>query len=91
VAGEVTSAELLQLAGKKAAARMAVGVKFLVEADGRVSGCSVATPSGSKAVDGGVCALIEDRFQYRPALLADGARQQGWVSESLAWEPNPAK
>jgi dipeptidyl aminopeptidase/acylaminoacyl peptidase len=91
VAGEVTSAELLQLAGKKAAARMAVGVKFLVEADGRVSGCSVATPSGSKAVDGGVCALIEDRFQYRPALLADGARQQGWVSESLAWESNPAK
>jgi dipeptidyl aminopeptidase/acylaminoacyl peptidase len=85
-AGEVTAAQLLQLAGKKPPARGAVGVKFLVAADGRVSSCSVTAPSGARAVDAGVCALVEDRFHYRPATGSDGGREQAWVSESLAWE-----
>jgi protein TonB len=63
-----------------------VGVKFLVAADGRVSSCSVTAPSGARAVDAGVCALVEDRFHYRPATGSDGGREQAWVSESLAWE-----
>jgi protein TonB len=91
VAGAIASAELLALAGKKKPVRTAVGVKFLVEADGRVSGCSVTAPSGAKPVDDNVCAMVEERFQYRPARDAVGARIAASAEHSFTLEAKAAK
>jgi TonB family protein len=91
VAGEVAPAELTSLAGKSKARAAAVAVRFRVEDDGRVSSCSVTGPSGSKPVDTAVCKLVEERFQYRPAVSAEGEREQAWVSHSLPIEAKPGK
>jgi dipeptidyl aminopeptidase/acylaminoacyl peptidase len=82
VAGKIASRELAALAGKKAAQRP-LSIRYLVAADGRVTSCTVEKASGIAAVDSQVCRLAEDRFQYRPALAADGTRQESWHSSAL--------
>lgn len=58
-----------------------VEVRFTIEASGRVSGCRVTRSSGDASLDQTTCALIEDRFRFRPATNASGepvASQYGW-------------
>jgi dipeptidyl aminopeptidase/acylaminoacyl peptidase len=90
-AGDVKNDEFLALLGKKKTARAAVDVRFLVDADGRVSSCSVAVPSGAKPVDDKVCGLVEERFLYRPALSAAGKSEQAWLSHAFTWQAKAAK
>jgi periplasmic protein TonB len=44
-----------------------VGVEFVVDKDGRVSGCTVTRSSGVPELDALTCRLIRDRFRYRPS------------------------
>ncbi len=58
-----------------------VEVRFTIEASGRVSGCRVTRSSGDASLDQTTCALIEDRFRFKPATNAVGepvASQYGW-------------
>jgi protein TonB len=58
-----------------------VEVRFTIEASGRVSGCRVMRSSGDASLDQTTCALIEDRFRFKPATNAAGepvASQYGW-------------
>ena len=58
-----------------------VEVRFTIEASGRVSGCRVTRSSGDASLDQTTCALIEDRFRFRPATNASGepvASQYRW-------------
>jgi len=58
-----------------------VEVRFVIEANGRVSGCRVMRSSGDASLDQTTCALIEDRFRFKPATNAAGepvASQYGW-------------
>jgi dipeptidyl aminopeptidase/acylaminoacyl peptidase len=89
-AGSVSPAELALLAGKKAP-RGKVGLRYLVAPDGRVGSCGVSAPSGAPGVDKQVCTLVVERFQYRPAVGANGAFQESWQSWSGSWEPPAAK
>lgn len=65
------------------AARVAgeVTVAFVVDTGGRVRDCTVATSSGSAALDAVTCHLVEARFRYQPAR--DGAGNP--VSERRGW------
>lgn len=47
--------------------RGSVTVRLTVEADGGVSGCSVARSSGDAELDALTCRLIRQRFVYEPA------------------------
>lgn len=44
-----------------------VGLRFVVAPNGRVSSCTVTRTSGDRDLDGGTCALIRQRFRFRPA------------------------
>ena len=58
-----------------------VEVRFTIEASGRVSGCRVSRSSGDASLDQTTCALIEERFRFKPATNAAGApiaSQYGW-------------
>ncbi|WP_375272095.1 energy transducer TonB [Sphingomonas sp.] len=58
-----------------------VTVGFVVAADGRVHGCTVAQSSGNAALDATTCRLVEARFRYAPARDANGVA----VSERRGW------
>jgi protein TonB len=49
-----------------------VHLRFVVQPDGRVSGCRVTRSSGNRDLDFTTCRLIEQRFRYRPARDASG-------------------
>ena len=58
-----------------------VEVRFTIEPSGRVSGCRVTRSSGDASLDRTTCALIEERFRFKPATDAAGkpiASQYGW-------------
>jgi protein TonB len=60
------------IGAKLAGIEGSVWVRFTIKPDGRVSGCKVLKSSGSTALDGTTCRLIERRFRYRPARDAQG-------------------
>lgn len=58
-----------------------VETRFTIEANGRVTGCRVTKSSGDASLDRTTCALIEERFRFKPATNAAGepiASPYGW-------------
>lgn len=63
----------------------AVGVRYFVNIDGRVSGCLVDEPSGYPGIDAMTCRLIEQRFVFRPALDRAGRPVRVRIAETHTW------
>jgi len=78
----------LPRSARERSARGTVGVRFIVQPDGRVTGCSVTRPSGDPDLDGTTCRIIERRFRYRPARNAQGQPVAETVTTSFEWVPN---
>lgn len=73
-------------AARKAGAEGTVHVRFLVNPDGGVGGCTVTRSSGNAELDGTTCRLIERRFRYKPARDAQGRPTSDViVGEQLWW------
>jgi len=62
-----------------------VGVRYTVETDGRVTGCTVLRSSGFGQVDALACRLITQRFRYRPATNRAGQPVRAVITESHTW------
>ncbi len=62
-----------------------VGVRYVVNVDGRVSGCEVTRSSGYRELDETTCRLIEARFRYRPSLDARGRPVAATIVENHEW------
>ncbi len=62
-----------------------VGVRYVVEADGRVSHCRADETSGIAALDGLACRLIEERFRFKPARNRDGDPVRATIVEAHSW------
>lgn len=62
-----------------------VGVRFRVEADGRVSGCDVTRSSGSPALDDTTCRLIVQRFRYDPSRDPEGRPVPATIIQNHSW------
>lgn len=62
-----------------------VGVRYTIETDGNVSGCSVLRSSGFTQVDALACRLIMQRFRYRPATNRAGQPVRAIITESHTW------
>jgi protein TonB len=76
------------IAAKLAGIEGSVAVRFTIEPDGRVSGCEVLKSSGSTALDGTTCRLIERRFRYRPARDTQGRAIAEVAITSYTWGIN---
>ena len=62
-----------------------VGVRFQIEADGRVSDCAVEKSSGSKELDDTTCRLIVERFRFRPSLDPNGRPVPATMIQNHIW------
>lgn len=60
-------------------------VRYTVNAQGRIGGCSVTKSSGSSALDRATCAALTRRGRYSPALGTDGNPITSEHEFSYAW------
>jgi len=63
-----------------------VGVRYAVETNGRVTGCTVTHSSGSAELDETTCRLIEQRFRYAPSRDRDGRPVRSFIVENHSWD-----
>lgn len=86
IEGALTHADYRRARAPEGAAGT-VRVSFRVRTDGRVDRCSVTSSSGYIEFDRSTCALIEQRFRFRPARDASG-RPIDWVIRTdYTWTP----
>ncbi|NYD89849.1 energy transducer TonB [Sphingomonas melonis] len=69
--------------------RGVVGVRYRVETNGRVTGCTVARSSGNALMDQVTCAAIEKRFRYDPWRDAAGRPVRSTVLRDQQWDIDP--
>lgn len=62
-----------------------VTVKLAIAPTGDVAGCDVIKSSGSRALDGTTCRIIQRRAKYRPATDAIGRPVQGFDQHTVRW------
>lgn len=62
-----------------------VGVRYRVNADGKVSDCLVTHSSGYLALDSLTCGLIERRFRFSPARDETGRPVSSIIVEEHSW------
>lgn len=65
-------------------------VLLSVDRTGRVSGCAVATSSGSPALDAATCQVFASRAQFAPARDASGRTVADSYAASIRWALPPA-
>jgi len=63
-----------------------VGVRYLVDTDGRVIDCAVTRSSGNADLDATTCRLIKQRFRFDPSRDDRGRPVRAWVVESHSWD-----
>jgi protein TonB len=62
-----------------------VGFILTIGADGRVTGCQVTESSGSAALDGATCRIMQSRARYAPALDGNGRPIAGTDVGQVRW------
>ena len=68
-----------------------VGLRLDVAADGRVTGCTITSSSGSAILDSATCELLRRRLRFRPARDAGGKAMPDTYNARIAWRlPQPA-
>ena len=63
-----------------------VWVRYIVGIKGRVTDCAIARTSGNADLDATTCALIVQRFRFKPQRDAMGRNIPGIVIEDHRWE-----
>ena len=59
--------------------------RLAINAEGRVTNCSVTSSSGSPGLDRAACDNLQRRARFEPASDATGARTAGSYSGSVTW------
>ena len=62
-----------------------VGVSLSISADGRVSGCSVTSSSGSRSLDNATCRILRSRARFTPAKGSNGQNMPDTYSKRITW------
>jgi len=65
-----------------------VGVRVTVGPNGRVSDCSVSSPSGSDILDSAACAGMRSYARFNPALDAAGNPTSGSYTTTIVYQLN---
>lgn len=60
-------------------------VSFDIGPDGRVGECGIAESSGSISLDDKSCALVRERFTYKPARGPDGSATSETRTQRITW------
>jgi protein TonB len=62
------------------------GFRLDVGPDGRVSGCTVTSSSGSSSLDSATCRLLRSRARFTPATDSTGAKVSDSVTGRIRWQ-----
>lgn len=62
-----------------------VAVWLDIGTDGRVTGCTISSSSGSSSLDAATCRIFRSRGRYRPARDVAGQPVPGAVRERIRW------
>jgi protein TonB len=62
-----------------------VGVSLSIGTNGRVSGCSVTSSSGSSTLDRTTCRILQSRARFTPAQDSNGNPTSGTFSQRITW------
>lgn len=62
-----------------------VGVRYMVDIDGRVRDCEVTRSSGNAELDATTCRLIERRFRFDPSRDGRGRPVRSTIVENHEW------
>ena len=65
-----------------------VGVRVTIGPNGRVSDCSVSSPSGSSILDSAACAGMRSYARFNPALDAAGNPTSGSYTTTIVYQLN---
>ncbi|HEY7806518.1 MAG TPA: energy transducer TonB [Croceibacterium sp.] len=85
LAGDFTASDYRRSGLRGGQAQVVVSMR--VRADGGVDQCRVARSSGNATVDSETCAIIEQRFRFRPALSASGQPVDTQIQWQAIWNP----
>lgn len=69
--------------------RGVVSVRYQVETNGRVTGCTIARSSGNVLMDRATCVAIEKRFRYDPWRDEAGRPVRSTVLRDQQWDIDP--
>jgi protein TonB len=69
--------------------RGVVSVRYRVETNGRVTGCTIARSSGNTLMDQATCRAIEKRFRYDPWRDVAGRPVSSVVLREQQWDIDP--
>jgi len=61
------------------------GFTLRVDKEGRVSGCTIKTSSGSPSLDEATCSMVTRRARFRPAADSEGRPKEGDYSNRVRW------
>ncbi|MFD2579718.1 TonB family protein [Novosphingobium colocasiae] len=61
-------------------------LRYRIGVDGTVSGCTILSSSGDPALDAQTCALISERFRFRPARDVQGNAVAFTMTEIHGWD-----
>ncbi|WP_374410991.1 TonB family protein [Novosphingobium colocasiae] len=61
-------------------------LRYRIGVDGAVSGCTILSSSGDPALDAQTCALISERFRFRPARDVEGNPVAFTMTEIHGWD-----
>jgi TonB family protein len=62
-----------------------VGFRLAIDAQGRVSGCTIEESSGSTALDSATCRIMVERARFTPARDAQGRSVADIVTNRIRW------
>lgn len=66
-----------------------VGVRYVVEVNGRVGDCEITESSGVAELDTAICSTIQRRFRYYPSRDAEGRAVASTIVQNHSWIPHP--
>jgi periplasmic protein TonB len=64
----------------------AVTVSLTIGTNGRVSGCSVTSSSGSRALDQATCRILQGRARFTPARDSNGNPTTDTFTQRIRWQ-----
>jgi len=62
-----------------------VGIALNIGTDGRVTGCSVTSSSGSRSLDNATCRILRSRARFTPAKGSNGQPMPDTYSKRITW------
>lgn len=86
IRGRLSFSDAARVAGWEAIIGREMTTRFLVEVDGRATGCRTSRSSGIPALDFEICRLIEQRFRYQPSRDGRGRPIRAGVEMDHSWD-----